>query len=97
MLKYKAARSSKGYIEMNRFFPLSKTCSRCLHQQERLLLNARNWNCNVCGVARDRDINASQNIRNEEKSMTAAGTVVTGNRCSVSQSQGRKSSVLSSR
>ncbi|WP_447648669.1 zinc ribbon domain-containing protein [Ottowia pentelensis] len=35
-MKYKAARVGKGYIEVNRFFPSSKTCSsRANHQDIR--------------------------------------------------------------
>jgi putative transposase len=93
-LKYKAAKAGKGYIEVNRFFPSSKTCSCCLHSQKSMPLAIRNWKCDKCGETHDRDINAAKNIRNEAQRMIAAGTVATANRGIVSQAKGRKSSVL---
>jgi putative transposase len=94
MLKYKTARAGKGYIEVNRFFASSKTCSCCLHQQAAMPLNIRSWICDKCGTAHDRDINAAINIRNEAQRMIAAGIVATANGGAVSQAKGRKSSVL---
>lgn len=94
MLKYKTARAGKGYIEVNRFFASSKTCSCCLHQQAVMPLNIRSWICDKCGTSHDRDINAAINIRNEAQRMIAAGIVATANGGAVSQAKGRKSSVL---
>ena len=94
MLKYKTAKAGKGYIEVNRFFPSSKACSHCLHVQASMPLHIRSWQCGKCGISHDRDINASQNIRNEAQRIIAAGTVATANRGTVSQVKGRKSSVL---
>lgn len=94
MLKYKAARAGKGYIEVNRYFPSSKTCSSCLHVKAAMPLNTRSWRCDRCGILHDRDINAAQNIRNEAQRMISAGAVETANRGAVSQAGGRKSSVL---
>ena len=94
MLKYKAERAGKGYIEVNRFFPSSKACSNCFHIQKSMPLNIRSWRCDKCGSVHDRDINAAQNIRNEAQRMIAAGIAGTANRGTVSQVRGRKSSVL---
>jgi putative transposase len=94
MLKYKTARAGKGYIEVNRFFASSKTCSCCLHAQAHMPLDIRTWICDQCGTRHDRDINAAINIRNEAQRMIAAGMVVTANGGAVSQAKGRKSSVL---
>ncbi len=94
MLKYKTARSGKGYIEVNRFFASSKTCSCCLHAQAQMPLDIRTWTCDQCGTRHDRDINAAINIRNEAQRMIAAGIVVTANGGAVSQAKGRKSSAL---
>jgi len=93
-LKYKAAKAGKGYIEVNRFFPSSKTCSSCSHIQKLMALSIRNWTCNKCGETHDRDINAAKNIRNEAQRMIAAGIAGTANRGNVSRGKGRKSSVL---
>jgi len=94
MLKYKTARAGKGYIEVNRFFASSKTCSCCMHAQARMPLEIRMWICDKCGTRHDRDINAAINIRNEAQRMIAAGAVATANGGTVSQAKGRKSSVL---
>ena len=93
MLKYKTARAGKGYIEVNRFFASSKTCSCCLHAQAKMPLEIRMWTCDKCGTKHDRDINAAINIRNEAQRMITAGIVVTANGGAVSRSAGRKSSI----
>ncbi|MDP2281890.1 MAG: RNA-guided endonuclease TnpB family protein, partial [Methylotenera sp.] len=93
MLKYKTARAGKGYIEVNRFFASSKTCSCCLHAQASMPLDIRMWTCDKCGTKHDRDINAAINIRNEAQRMITAGIVVTANGGTVSRGAGRKSSI----
>lgn len=93
MLKYKTARQGKGYIEVNRFFASSKTCSCCMHAQAKMPLEIRMWTCDQCGAKHDRDINAAINIRNEAQRMITAGIVVTANGGAVSRSAGRKSSI----
>jgi len=93
MLKYKTARAGKGYIEVNRFFASSKTCSCCMHAQAKMPLEIRMWTCDQCGAKHDRDINAALNIRNEAQRMITAGIVVTANGGAVSRSAGRKSSI----
>lgn len=93
MLKYKTASAGKGYIEVNRWFASSKTCSTCLNTQKQMPLNIRNWCCDKCGAKHDRDINAAINIRNEAQRMISAGTAVTANGGAVSRERGRKSSI----
>lgn len=93
-LKYKAAKVGKGYIEVNRFFPSSKTCSHCLRIQKKMPLNIRTWKCDKCDTVHDKDVNAAQNIHDEAQRMIAAGIAGTANRGIVSQAKGRKSSVL---
>jgi len=65
MLTYKAKEKGKAYLEVNRFFPSSKTCNHCLYQIEEMPLNIRQWQCPSCGKTNDRDINAAKNIRDE--------------------------------
>ncbi|MCC5624161.1 RNA-guided endonuclease TnpB family protein [Nostoc sp. CHAB 5715] len=65
MLKYKAEMEGKVYLEVDRFFPSSKTCHVCLNQVGSLLLDIRNWTCEKCQTKHDRDINASINLRDE--------------------------------
>jgi len=85
MLKYKTAKAGKGYIEVNRFFASSKTCSCCLQTKAQMPLDIRTWTCDRCGTRHDRDINAAINIRNEAQRMITAGIVVTANGGAVSQ------------
>jgi putative transposase len=92
--KYKAEQDGKGFIEVNRFFPSSKLCNKCLHKQPKMPLHIRTWQCNNCGTVHDRDTNAGSNIRDEASRMIAAGTAVTAVRGAVSQCRGRKSSVI---
>ncbi|MBE9142509.1 RNA-guided endonuclease InsQ/TnpB family protein [Planktothrix mougeotii] len=65
MLKYKAEKEGKIYLEIDRFFPSSKTCHVCLNQVSSLPLDIRSWTCTHCQTTHDRDINASINIKNE--------------------------------
>jgi len=75
MLKYKCEWEGKTYIEVDRFFPSSKTCHHCLHQVDSLPLEIRHWECPSCGTQHDRDINAAKNIRDEGLRILAAGRV----------------------
>lgn len=62
---YKLKRKDGQLIEIERFFPSSKTCSCCGHVLDELTLDIREWNCPSCGTHHDRDGNAALNIRNE--------------------------------
>lgn len=77
MLKYKAEWEGKVYLEINRFFPSSKTCSHCFHKVEELPLKIRSWEGSRCGTKHDRDINAAVNIREEGLRLLAVGSTVT--------------------
>lgn len=94
MLKYKAEEEGKTYLEVDRFFPSSKTCNVCLNQVGSLPLDVRSWTCSTCKTPHDRDINAAINIRNEGLRILASGTGATAVGGSVSRGKGRKSSVL---
>lgn len=63
MLKYKSEWYGKNLIQINRYFPSSKTCSCCGFINRDLKLSDREWFC-VCGAEHDRDLNAAINIRN---------------------------------
>jgi len=88
MLKYKAQWNGKIYIEVNRFFPSSKTCSSCLHQLGRLSLDIRSWQCPKCQTIHDRDINAAINIRDEGLRLLAGGHLATASGERVRPSKG---------
>jgi putative transposase len=74
MLKYKAEGEGKTYIEIDRWFPSSKTCHVCLNRFDHLTLDVRTWTCQHCGTHHDRDVNAAINIRNEALRMLELGT-----------------------
>ena len=93
MLKYKAEKLGKVYIEVDRFFPSSKTCNNCLHKVSEMPLNVRHWDCPKCHSRNDRDINAAKNIRDEALRIIALGTSASASGGNVSR--GGKASVLS--
>ncbi|AFZ46034.1 transposase, IS605 OrfB family [Cyanobacterium stanieri PCC 7202] len=74
MLKYKCEQEGKIYLEIDRFFPSSKTCNHCLNVVDSLLLDIRQWECPRCKTKHDRDINASCNIRDEGLRILSLGT-----------------------
>jgi len=63
-LRYKCDWYGVNLVEIDRFDPSSKQCSKCGRINEKLTLNQRSWHCDACGSTHDRDINASINIRN---------------------------------
>ncbi len=74
MLKYKCKQEGKVYLEIERFFPSSKTCNHCLNVVDSLPLDVRQWECPRCKTKHDRDINASKNIRDEGLRIMSLGT-----------------------
>ena len=65
MLKYKAVWHNRRIVEIGRFYPSSKLCSRCGHKMDSMQLSVREWTCPNCGTQHDRDLNAAVNIKNE--------------------------------
>ena len=60
-LKYKC----NNFIEVDKHYPSSKTCSNCGKPKKDLGLGERTYRCRFCGMSLDRDLNASINLRNE--------------------------------
>ena len=89
MLKYKTEREGKTYIEIDRFFPSSKTCHVCLNQVSSLPLDVRVWTREHCHTLHDRDVNAAKNIRNEALRILSLGTSDTANGGDVRRLGGR--------
>ena len=65
ILKYKAIWYSRNIINIDRFYPSSKTCSDCGFINHDLKLSDREWTCKGCGVIYDRDLNAAINMEQE--------------------------------
>ncbi|MGL4882901.1 MAG: RNA-guided endonuclease InsQ/TnpB family protein [Waterburya sp.] len=64
-LSYKLEHKGGVLVEIDRFFPSSKTCSNCGHIHKELELKDREWTCQQCSTHHLRDDNASRNIRTE--------------------------------
>ena len=62
ILSTKALENEKQVISVDRFYPSSKTCSKCGYKKEDLKLSDRSWVCPQCGTKHNRDINAAVNI-----------------------------------
>lgn len=62
MLQYKAVWYNRQVIQIDRFYPSSKTCSHCHHLMPSMPLNIREWDCPSCRSHHDRDVNAAKNI-----------------------------------
>jgi len=61
-LSYKGLWYGCDVFKIDRFFPSSKTCSKCGEINRGLQLSDRSWRCNECCVVHDRDVNAASNI-----------------------------------
>ena len=60
-LKYKC----NNFIEVDRFYPSSKTCSNCGYINAELTLSDRTYHCPSCGYTINRDLNAALNLRKD--------------------------------
>ena len=65
MLNYKGDWYGCQVDKVSRWYPSSKTCSACGAVMEAIPLHVREWQCPVCGVVHDRDVNAAINILNQ--------------------------------
>lgn len=61
-LTYKTRRRGTRLIVADRWYPSSKTCSRCGAVKTKLPLSMRIFECDNCGLALDRDANAGHNL-----------------------------------
>ena len=62
MLGYKTAWHGGRLVTADRWYPSSKTCSGCGKQKPSLTLSERTFQCEACGLALGRDINAAANL-----------------------------------
>ena len=61
-MKYKCEWNGIEFIQVNRWYPSSKTCSKCGTIKHNLKLKDRMFMCDDCGLVIDRDFNAAQNL-----------------------------------
>lgn len=62
-IEYKAKKFGNEVVIAPRFYPSSKTWHKCQHVQD-MPLKERVFNCSGCGLAMDRDLNASKSLEN---------------------------------
>lgn len=61
-IEYKAEWNGVQVVKADRWFPSSKTCSRCGCIKDELTLADRVFRCDECGFEIDRDLNAARNL-----------------------------------
>jgi putative transposase len=64
-LTYKTTDRNRDLVVVGRFYPSSKTCSVCGAVKAKLPLHLRIYDCDMCGMTLDRDVNAAHNIARE--------------------------------
>ena len=74
VLMYKALNFNRTVVVADRFYPSSKTCSRCGAIKENLTLKDRVYECKNCGAVIDRDLNAAVNLKNQIKEKIGGAT-----------------------
>lgn len=62
MLGYKTSWNGGMLVLADRWFPSSRTCSRCGWRKPSLTLAERTFKCDACGLGADRDVNAARNL-----------------------------------
>ena len=61
-MKHKSENYGIEFIQADRYFPSSKTCSKCGNVNKYLKLSDRIFICPECGAHIDRDYNAAINL-----------------------------------
>lgn len=61
-MRYKCEWNGIEFVQADRFYPSSKTCSCCGNIKKDLKLSDRTYVCNECGFTIDRDFNAAINL-----------------------------------
>lgn len=61
-LEYKCSQYGIYLVVADRFYPSSKTCSYCGNIKSKLNLKERVYKCSSCGLKKDRDLNAAENL-----------------------------------
>jgi transposase len=72
-LAYKTSWYGSQLIVADPFYPSSKTCSACGWVTAKLTLSERTFNCGMCGLVLDRDLNAARNLANLAQQVAQSG------------------------
>jgi putative transposase len=75
-LAYKALWYGRNFVQLDRWFPGSKTCSCCGHKVDSLPLNVREWDCPKCNAHHERDVNAAKNHLAAGQAVLVCGATV---------------------
>jgi putative transposase len=62
MIAYKQAWRGGQYLRADRWYPSTRTCSRCRTVAAQVPLSTRVFHCGACGYRMDRDLNAAINL-----------------------------------
>ena len=73
-LAYKTRWYGSTLVVADRWYPSSKTCSRCKADKAKLSLSERTYRCEHCGLVVDRDANAAANLASLVESVISTGT-----------------------
>lgn len=77
MIKYKTGWYGRNVVQVNRWFPSSKTCNNCGWIKQDLTLEDREWICPRCEIKHNRDVNAAKNTRQQGIALLKQTTVGT--------------------
>jgi putative transposase len=81
-LSYKCHWYGSRLVIAPRFFPSTRTCSRCGLVKASMPLEVRLFNCDGCGLVADRDLNAARTLaRLADNALVAASSAETQNAC----------------
>jgi putative transposase len=61
-IQYKSDKQGIKFVEADKWYPSSKTCSKCGHIKKNLSLSERTYICEKCDYIIDRDYNAAINL-----------------------------------
>lgn len=75
ILQWVAKKKQKHVVFIDRWYPSTKTCSRCGHVLKELDLSVREWRCPSCQSVNGRDENAAINIQAVGASTVGLGDV----------------------
>ena len=87
LLSYKAESAGLGIVKVDAR-NTSKTCSNCGNIQD-MPLSERTYNCQRCGMSKDRDINASINILHKATTLGQRGSHAQGDMASAIQHESK--------
>jgi putative transposase len=73
MPQYEGECYGRTAIVVDRWYPSSKTCSRCGHLLDALPLGVREWTCPGRGDIHDRDVDAARNIPAAGRAVATCG------------------------